>query len=464
MFDSYLNIYMKKDAKILVVDDNEEILVAIEMLLSNYFGIIKTVKNPNLIPSIIGNELFDVIILDMNYRAGISSGNEGIYWMNEILKVDSNAIIVFITAYGDFELAVKAIREGGTDFIQKPWDDEKFITTIENAYKLKKSNVEISSLRQKQQHLNEDISNQFPEIIGESDAIKDVFKTIHKVAKTDANVLILGENGTGKELIAREIHKKSNRSNEVFINLDVSALPESLFESELFGYVKGAFTDAKSDKPGKLELANGGTLFLDEIGNLSLTAQSKLLTVLQNREINRLGANYKIPIDIRLVCATNKPIHEMVNEEEFREDLLYRINTIQINVPPLRDRTGDIDLLMNYFKNLYESKYNKEILKVDKSVITKLNKHKWPGNIRELQHIVEKAVILCDGNVLNESDFWFGVSKKESMIDTLDLSQNEKRIILKAIEKNMGNFSNAAKDLGVSRKTLYNKMKKYGLE
>jgi len=455
---------MLKDAKILIVDDNEEILIAIEMLLSSYFAKIHTTSYPNTIPSLLSKELFDVIILDMNYNAGVSTGNEGIYWMNEILKIDPEAIIVFITAYGDFELAVKAIREGGTDFIQKPWDDEKFITTIENAYKLRKSKYEIINLRQKQQHLNENISQQFPEIIGGSNAIKDVFKTINKVAKTDVNILILGENGTGKELIAREIHKKSNRSNEVFISLDVSALPESLLESEIFGYVKGAFTDAKSDKPGKLELANGGTLFLDEIGNLSFNAQSKLLTVLQNREISRLGANYKIPIDIRLVCATNKPIHEMVNEKKFREDLLYRINTIQINVPPLRDRIGDVELLLNYFKDLYEAKYNKEILKVDKSLIAKLNKHRWPGNIRELQHVVEKAVILCDDLVLNENDFWFGVSNKEGKLDTLDLSQNEKHIILKAIEKNMGNYSNTAKDLGVSRKTLYNKMKKYGLE
>jgi DNA-binding NtrC family response regulator len=289
---------MYKDAKILVVDDNEEILIAIEMLLSNHFGVIRSTGNPNTIPSLLSKELFDVIILDMNYNAGVSTGNEGIYWMNEILKVDSEAIIVFITAYGDFELAVKAIHEGGTDFIQKPWDDEKFITTIENAYKLRKSKHEIIELRQKQKHLNENISQQFPDIIGESNELKDVFKTINKVAKTDANILILGENGTGKELIAREIHKKSNRSDEVFVNLDVSALPESLFESELFGYVKGAFTDAKTDKPGRIELASGGTLFLDEIGNLSFTAQSKLLTVLQNRDISRLGAiKFQLTLD-----------------------------------------------------------------------------------------------------------------------------------------------------------------------
>ena len=455
---------MYKDAKILVIDDNEEILIAIEMLLSNHFGEIMTTKNPNTIPSLLSNELFDVVILDMNYNAGVSTGNEGIYWMNEILKIDPEAIIVFITAYGDFELAVKAIREGGTDFIQKPWDDEKFITTIENAYKLRKSKYEIINLRQKQQHLNENISQQFPDIIGESNNIKNVFKTINKVAKTDANILILGENGTGKELIAREIHKKSNRSSEVFVNLDVSALPDSLFESELFGYVKGAFTDAKIDKPGRIELASRGTLFLDEIGNLSYTAQSKLLTVLQNREISRLGANYKIPIDIRLICATNKSIHQMVADEEFREDLLYRINTIQIDVPPLRSRLDDIPLLVNYFKKRYEDKYEKDSCAIDKSVIKKLSNYNWPGNIRELQHVIEKAVILCDNESLQERDLWFGISNTNILKDTLDLSENEKRIIIRAIEQNRGNYSIAAKELGISRKTLYNKLKKYDLE
>lgn len=455
---------MYKDAKILVVDDNEEILIAIEMLLQNIFGNIKILKNPNVIPSILSKELFDVVILDMNYSAGISTGNEGIYWMNEVLRMDPQAAIVFITAYGDLELAVKAIREGGTDFITKPWDDEKFITTIENAYKLRKSKKEIVNLKEKQEHLSESLSKQFPGIIGKSDEIKNVFKTINKVAETDANILIIGENGTGKELIAREIHHKSKRSNEIFVSLDASALPDTLFESELFGYVKGAFTDAKTDKAGKFELASGGTLFLDEIGNLSLTAQSKLLTVLQNREISRLGANYKIPIDIRLICATNKHIDQMVESEGFREDLLYRINTIQIDLPPLRERIGDVELLISYFKNKYQEKYQKDDLKVDPKALIKLAQYNWPGNVRELQHVIEKAVILCEGETLKDDDFWFGKSKNLDKIESLDLIENEIRIIKKAIDKNMGNYSNAAKELGVSRKTLYNKIKKYDLE
>jgi len=454
---------MRKKGKILVVDDNEEVLIAVEMLLSSYFEKIETIKNPNLLNSALKKEQFDVIILDMNFSAGISSGNEGIYWMYEILKADPEAIIVFITAYGDLDLAVRAIREGGTDFIQKPWDDEKFITTIENAFKLRKSQLEISNLKLKQKHLSDDISANFPDIIGKSEAINKVFKVIHKVAKTDANVLILGENGTGKELVAREIHRKSLRSEEVFVNLDVSALPDSLFESELFGYVKGAFTDAKTDRPGRLEVASGGTLFLDEIGNLSLTAQSKLLTVLQNREINRLGANYKIPVDIRLVCATNKSLKEMVANDLFREDLLYRINTIQIDIPPLRERNDDIILLANFFKEKYEKKYQKTSFKFEKSAVEKLKSYVWPGNVRELEHIVEKAVILSENNSLNGKDFGF-TENKLKVNTTLDLSENEKRLILEAIEKNKGNFTLAAKELGVSRKTLYNKFNKYGLE
>lgn len=456
---------MIKEKRILIVDDNNEILVALEMLLSNKFKV-RTEKNPNLIPEIYKREIFDVVVLDMNFNAGVSTGNEGIFWMHEILKIDPNAAIVFITAYGDLELAVKAIRQGATDFIQKPWDDEKLITTIENAYKLRQSKNEINTLRQKQHHLLQNISQQFPDMIGESAPMRNVFKTIQKVAKTDANILILGENGTGKELVAREIHHLSNRTNDVFVNLDVAALPDSLFESELFGYVKGAFTDAKTDKPGRIELASGGTLFLDEIGNLSLTSQSKLLSVVQNREISRLGANYKIPVDIRLVCATNKPLPEMVDEEMFREDLLYRINTIQIELPPLRERKDDIPLLVDFFKKKYEVKYDKPAFKIETYAIEKLMDYHWPGNIRELQHVVEKAVIMNEDDVLDENDFWFSSHRphKLKIFDTLDLSENEKRIIILAIEKNRGNYSKAAKELGVSRKTLYNKLKRYGIE
>jgi len=455
---------MKKPGKILVVDDNEEILIAIEMLLSNQFGLVKTIKNPNQIPSEIEKELYDVIILDMNYSTGINSGNEGIYWMKEILKKDKDAIIVHITAYGDVDVAVNAIREGGTDFIQKPWDDEKFITTIQNAYKLRQSKIEIKNLKQKQEHLNRNIAKSYSTIVGQSDKINQVFKTIEKVAKTEANILIIGDNGTGKELVAREIHNKSKRSCDVFVTLDATAVPDTLFESELFGYVRGAFTDAKSDKPGRIELAAGGTLFLDEIGNLSLTAQSKLLAVLQNREISRVGANYKISIDIRLICATNKDLNQMVLNGEFREDLLYRINTIQIDVPTLKERIGDIELLVNHFTDLYSNKYGKKIVKIDPIALSNLTNYNWPGNVRELQHIVEKAVILCETEVLLHFRANCGKTITKTEIETLDLSENEKKIILKALDKNKGVNSSAAKELGISRKTLYNKMKKYGFE
>ncbi|MEE4198087.1 MAG: sigma-54 dependent transcriptional regulator [Bacteroidales bacterium] len=456
---------MAKDGRILIVDDNEEILLALEMLLSPKFSV-HTEKNPEQIPAMLQKELYDVFILDMNFRAGRSTGNEGIFWMNEIVKLDPEAVIVFITAYADLELAVKAIRQGATDFIQKPWDDEKLLITIQNACKLRKSKQEITHLRQKQKHLVQRFSQHFPEIIGESAPMQQVFKVIQKVAKTDANVLILGENGTGKELVAHEIHQLSKRKNEVFVNLDIAALPDTLFESELFGYVKGAFTDAKSDKPGRIELASEGTLFLDEIGNLSLVSQSKLLSVLQNREISRLGANYKIPVDIRLICATNKPLPEMVTDELFREDLLYRINTIQIELPPLRERKEDIPLLTDFFKKKYEVKYDKPTFTIDPSGIKKLMNYHWPGNIRELQHVVEKAVIMSENDVLDENDFWFSSHQQNPLKthETLDLSENEKRIILRAIEKSRGNYSKAAQELGVSRKTLYNKLKKYEIE
>jgi len=457
---------MKKQGKILVVDDNEEILIAVEMLLQPYVEQVKAIKRPENLTNLISKERFDVIILDMNFKAGINTGNEGIFWMNEIFKYDSDAAIVFITAYGDMELAVKAMREGATDFIQKPWDDEKFIATVQNAYKIRSSKKEILSLKEKQKHLIGDISNQFPNIIGNSESMDKVFTTINKVSKTDANVLILGENGTGKELVAREVHKKSNRSDEVFISVDVSALPDSLFESELFGFVKGSFTDAKTDKPGRIEIASGGTLFLDEIGNLSMTAQSKLLAVLQNREISRLGANYKIPIDIRLICATNKDLNDMVAEGSFREDLLYRINTIQIQLPPLRERLEDIPILIDFFKHKFENKYQKEKFSIHSSVYNKLKEYSWPGNIRELQHAVEKAVIMSDDSQLTEQDFGLEIDRKSSAIkaESLDLSENEKQLIIKAIDKFKGNYTVAAKELGVSRKTLYNKLKRYGLE
>jgi DNA-binding NtrC family response regulator len=454
---------MKNKGRILIVDDNEEILIALKLFLSNHFEIVDIQRNPNTISEIIHHQSYDVIILDMNFSAGVNTGNEGIYWMKKILEYDPLAIILFITAYGDIELAVNSIKEGATDFIQKPWDDEKLLVTLLTAVKLRKSNLEIKKLRNKQIHLSENINKSFNMFVGNSPEMQKVFKTISKVAGTEANILILGENGTGKELIAREIHKQSLRSAEVFINVDMVSFNEGVFESELFGHMKGAFTDAKEDREGRFEIASGGTLFLDEIGNLTLSMQTKLLAALQNREIFRIGSNKPIPIDIRLISATNKPLIEMISANTFREDLLYRINTIQILLPPLRNRVEDIPLLVNHFLMMYGEKYNKHELKVANQGMDALLKYSFPGNVRELEHMVEKAVILCESGILKQEDLFFQqrvthVSSKKS----LDLEMNEKQLILEALEKHKNNYTKASIELSISRKTLYNKIRKYG--
>jgi Response regulator containing CheY-like receiver, AAA-type ATPase, and DNA-binding domains len=454
---------MKNKGKILIVDDNEEILISLKLFLSNHFDIVDVEKNPNTIPEIIQRQSYDVIILDMNFSAGINSGNEGIYWLSKILEYDPLATVLFITAYGDIEMAVKAIKEGATDFIQKPWDDEKLLVTIMTAVKLRKSNLEIKKLRNKQIHLNENINKSFNMFAGNSPEMKKVFKTIAKVAGTEANILILGENGTGKELIAREIHKQSLRSGEVFVNVDMVSFNEGVFESELFGHVKGAYTDAKEERAGRFEIASGGTLFLDEIGNLTMSMQSKVLAAIQNREIFRIGSNRPITIDIRLISATNKPINEMVAVNTFREDLLYRINTIQIFLPPLRHRIEDIPSLVNHFLTMYSEKYNKEELKVSSKGMDALLKYSFPGNIRELEHMVEKAVILCESGTLKQEDLFFQQNISHAPGKrSFDLEMNEKQLILDALEMHGNNYTKASNELNISRKTLYNKIKKYG--
>ena len=447
----------------MIVDDNEEILIALKLFLLNHFEVVDTQKNPNTIPNTIQRQSYDVIILDMNFSAGINTGNEGIYWMKKILKNDPLAIILFITAYGDIEMAVNAIKEGATDFIQKPWDDEKLLATILTAVRLRKSNLEIKKLRNKQLHLSENIDKSFRMFIGNSHEMQKVFKTIAKVAGTEANILILGENGTGKELIAREIHKQSLRSDEVFVNVDMVSFNEGVFESELFGHMKGAFTDAREERAGRFEIASGGTLFLDEIGNLTLSMQTKLLAALQNREIFRIGSNKPVPIDIRLISATNKPLTEMISAGTFREDLLYRINTIQINLPPLRNRVEDIPLLADHFLMIYGEKYDNHDLKISEQGMNALLQYNFPGNVRELEHMVEKAVILCESGILKQEDLFFQQRISHSSGQkTLDLEVNEKQIILEALEKHENNFTKASIELNISRKTLYNKIKKYG--
>ena len=383
----------------MIVDDNKNILTALTRLLEMEVDEVHTASNPNLIPGMVRANDYDAIFLDMNFSASVQSGNEGLFWMKEILKMDPNAIIIPITAYGDVDLAVRAVKEGAADFVVKPWDNDKLLATLNSAYKLRQSKLEVESLKEKQKSLVEKIEKKYSCIIGSSSVMQEIHETIKKVAGTDVDILILGENGTGKELVAREIHRQSIRNQEILISVDMGSLSESLFESEMFGYEKGAFTDAKEMRRGRFEIASDGTMFLDEIGNLSLSMQAKLLSALQNRTFTRIGANTPIEFDTRLICATNKNLKEMISEGLFREDLFFRINTIEITIPPLRDRGDDILELTEFFLNNFKAKYGKDSLKLNKEASKVLKNYHWPGNVRELQHTIEKAVILCDTNM-----------------------------------------------------------------
>ena len=448
---------------ILIVDDNKSILSALEILLIPEFQTVTTLSDPNQIPTELRKKDYNLVILDMNFNAGINTGNEGIYWLGRIKETHPEISVVMITAYGDIELTVKALKMGATDFFLKPWDNNKLLATLRSALQLNWSKKEVSQLKEKEKGLKTEINREQKFIIGSSPQLMQVLNMVRKVAKTDANVLITGENGTGKELIAHEIHRLSERANEVLISVDMGAVSETLFESELFGHVKGAFTDARESRAGKFEVADKGSLFLDEIGNLSFHLQAKLLAAIQNRQISRIGSNQTIPVDIRLICATNKNLENMVREGLFREDLLYRINTIQIEVPPLRDRGNDILVLADFFLKKYSSKYNKPGLKINQQAQDKLVKYTWPGNIRELQHTIEKAVILSEGNVLKAEDFFMRpVISGRTNDAELTLEEMERRMINQAIDRNNGNLSAAAEQLGITRQTLYNKIKKLG--
>lgn len=457
----------KEIGKLLIIDDDEDVLLAAKMLLKKHAREVIIEKNPKKIPFLLNDSDYDVILLDMNFSKDITSGKEGFYWLNQILEKDPNAVVILITAFGDVEMAVKALKDGATDFVLKPWQNEKLIATISTASKLKNSYKEVDQLKQTKKVLQEESNQRFKEIIGESPSMKNVYNVIDKVAGTDANVLILGENGTGKELVARALHQKSNRKEQVFINVDMGAITETLFESELFGHKKGSFTDAKEDRAGRFEVANGGSLFLDEIGNLSLPLQSKLLTALQRREVIRIGTNKPITIDIRLICATNMPIYDMVSDNTFRQDLLYRINTVEIHLPALRERMEDIRVLSEHFVDMYCRKYRKASKSISASTLKKFEKYKWPGNIRELQHAIERAVIMSDKNTLMSEDFFFlsqtGDVSDEQMHESLDLDEVEKSTIRKAINKHNGNISKAAKELGLTRASLYRRLEKHGL-
>ncbi|MDX9845714.1 MAG: sigma-54 dependent transcriptional regulator [Tenuifilaceae bacterium] len=456
-----------KVGKILVVDDNEDILFALKLLLKPHVELVQTTSNPNDIPDIIRNVEFDVILLDMNFTKDAISGQEGFSWLERILELDPLAIVVFITAYGDAEKAVRAIKAGATDFILKPWHNEKLIATISSAVKLKQSQKQVSDLKEKQKELSNVMDSPFHEFVGKSEAMLEVFNTIKKVAKTDANVLILGENGTGKELVARALHRDSPRNDEVFISVDLGSIAETLFESELFGHEKGAFTDAKKDKPGRFEIASAGTLFLDEIGNLSQPMQAKLLTIIERREVVRVGSNKPKSIDVRLICATNNNIHQMVSESAFRQDLLYRINTVEIHLPPLRERYGDIPILATHFLGVYTKKYKKKIKSISAEAIKKLEIYSWPGNVRELQHAIERAVIMSDSNILQPDDFFLSSTKSTSKggveFETYNLDDIERMIITKVLKQFQGNITQAATELGITRTSLYRRMEKYDL-
>lgn len=452
------------EARILVVDDNRNVLTALDLLLSREFSGVTCITKPGQILSELRIGSYSAVLLDMNYTAGQNTGNEGLYWLRELRKRDPDLSVVMITAFGDIELAVTALKDGAVDFVLKPWDNQKLLATMHTAVRLSDSRRQVKSLQKEKASLTAELKGKPVQMIGKSIAMRKVMEMVEKVAATPANILITGENGTGKELIAREIHERSERAAEIMVTVDLGAVPDTLFESELFGHVKGAFTDAHSDRSGKIETAHRGTLFFDEIGNLSLPLQAKLLNVLQNRTITRLGSTEVIPVDIRLICATNMNMDEMVRDGSFRMDLLYRINTIGVELPPLRERGNDILLLAAWFLHEFSSRYNKPGLKMDGTAEDALKKWSWPGNVRELRHSIERAVILTDNKSITGDSFQF-TTVASSSAPSFDgsLDEVEARLIDYTLKKNSGNLSAVALQLRVSRQTLYNKIKKYGL-
>lgn len=455
----------KIQAKILVVDDDADVLNAARVVLRQKFESVQTEENPNRMMALLRQNSFDVILLDMNFSAGRLSGNEGLYWLQQIVNAYPDQQVVLVTAYGDIKIAVEAMKHGAADFIVKPWDNEKLEATVQAAYQHASAKKEVKALKRRQTDLSKLVNDGTFEVIGDSPAFKETLTLVEKVADSDASILLLGENGTGKELIARLIHKRSARADEPFVKVDAGALPETLFESELFGHVKGAFTDAREDRTGRIELAHRGTLFLDEIGNLPLSLQVKLLSVLQNREVVPLGSTIPVAVDIRLITATNIDIHQAVMNGRFREDLLYRINTVEINLPSLRERIEDIPALTSHFARIYTAKYRKTEKKISADLVRHLQHYPWPGNIRELQHAIERAVIMSDKPELTKNDFALTIRKPSTVKhDAFNLDELEKNAIIAALNKHNGNLTRVAKELGVGRTTLYRKMTKYGLE
>jgi two-component system response regulator HydG len=449
-----------KKATILIVDDDPDVLTAVKLLLKTQANEVITEKNPENLNWLLQRNEVDLVLLDMNFNSAINTGNEGLYWLRKVKDWKPNVCVIMITAYGDIDLAVRSLKEGADDFVVKPWHNEKLIATIKELLDKKEGGVK--TVKAAAKSTAGDTS-----ILGESDVMQDIFYKVNKIAPTDANILLLGENGTGKDLMAKAIHERSLRADKPFVKVDVGALTDTLFESELFGHKKGAFTDAREDRTGRFEDAQGGTLFLDEIGNITLQQQAKLLTILQNRQVTRLGTNKAVDIDIRLICATNVPMHELANENRFRKDLIYRINTVEINMPPLRRRSEDIVILARHFAKLYATKYLKPAMDFDAPALLKLKSYNYPGNVRELQYTIERAVIMADDHVLRPDDLIFSILETSTdntlNDDNIQLSTLEKNAILKVIEKHNGNITRAAKELGLTRTALYRRLSKYDI-
>lgn len=464
VFIPFIFVRMEEKGKILIIDDNKDVLFALNLLLEPYMQKVKVTTQPARIEYFMRTFQPDVVLLDMNFHRDAVSGQEGFEYLGQILEIDPQAVVIFMTAYSDIEKAVKAIKVGATDFISKPWETEKLLATLSSGIRLSHSRKEVGRLREQMKAMKAD--DTLPELIGESPAMLKVKDTIYKLVETDANILITGESGTGKDLVARLLRHYSPRRDDAFVTIDLGSIPEQLFESELFGYEKGAFTDARRSKSGRMEMASGGTLFLDEIGNLSLPMQFKLLTAIEKRHITRLGAVEPISIDVRLICATNANLRQLVGEGSFRQDLLYRINTIEIAIPPLRERGEDILMLADHFQRLYSRKYKKTIKGLSREAGSKLMKYPWPGNVRELQHVLERAVILNEGTVLRPDDFPLytaSYERKKELDPDLNLEQAERKIIERALRQSNGNMSYAAELLGITRFSLYRKIEKFGL-
>jgi len=472
-----------KSGSILIIDDNQDILIASKMLLKKTYPLVVTESDPNRIPILLARQTFDVILLDMNFSLDASSGQEGFYWLDKILSLDTNAVVILMTAYGDVNTAVKAVKAGATDFVLKPWQNQKLFTTITSAMSLKESRQEVCVLTETKRQLSAELNKQQQDFIGESEVMQQVFNVIERAAKTDANILILGESGTGKEVVAREIHRQSLRAQEVFISVDVGSLSDNLFESELFGHRKGAFTGAQEERSGRFELANNGSLFLDELGNVPLALQAKLLTAIQQKRVTKVGGNQSTEVNIRLICATNENLIKRVAEQSFRQDLLYRINTVEIHLPPLRERKTDIPLLVDYYLQKFTQRYKRPSLEVTKLTYNALMDYHWPGNIRELAHCIERAVILSPGKELDLTSMGLSSSidielisaddkgdsnQSEPMavnheLPTLNIAQLEITAMRAALKQQQGNVSQAAKLLGITRMSLYRRMEKHGL-